>query len=325
MADVLVFKVCHVRLNNLAGRSRITLPHVGLLSASRTVLVISACNFTAYDFTTTTTHRVTVFLPLILSRIPSAKYLLAKQLNTDGLFSLRANTDAAPMSNYNQYADYGGNPYNNGSNPYASGPDSLTASHPTPAGQYDAPAPTQHATTGSARAVLSTGDFLSRVEGIKADIRTLTTYVGQIASMHQRALSSPDASSSGQLESVITQTQVLNTHIKDQIKFLETDAARSGGDNIKTTQVAQLKGSFKKQLQEYRQEEANYEKRYKEQIGRQYRIVNPDATDAEVQEATEADWGNEGVFQQAVSTWCSLLAAISFPKYGRNDLECANG
>ncbi|KAI7116214.1 hypothetical protein KC352_g34105, partial [Hortaea werneckii] len=78
--------------------------------------------------------------------------------------------------------------------------------------QYVQPAPS----------VLSNQDFLSRVEAVKADIRTLTTHVGQIASLHQRALSSPDSGAGQSLESMITQTQVLNTSIKDQIKFLET-------------------------------------------------------------------------------------------------------
>lgn len=149
--------------------------------------------------------------------------------------------------------------------------------------------------------VLSNQDFLSRVEAVKADIRTLTTHVGQIASTHQRTLSSPESGSSAQLEGIISQTQVLNTSIKDQIKFLETDAARSKDNQVKNTQISQLKSSFSKQLQEYRQEEANYEKRYREQIARQYRIVNPEASDSEVQEAANADWGNEGVFQTAVS------------------------
>jgi syntaxin 1B/2/3 len=131
--------------------------------------------------------------------------------------------------------------------------------------------------------VLSNQDFLSRVEAAKADIRQLTQYISEIASAHQRTLNSPDASSNSALESIITQTQVLNTSIKDQIKYLETDAARSGrNNNIKNSQVGQLKTSFKKQLEEYRNEEASYERRYREQIARQYRIVN------------------EGVFQTAV-------------------------
>ncbi|WPH02331.1 Hypothetical protein R9X50_00519400 [Acrodontium crateriforme] len=158
-------------------------------------------------------------------------------------------------------------------------------------------------------ATLSTQDFLSRVEAVKADIRTLTTHVGQIASMHQRTLSSTDTSSSTQLESMVTQTQVLNTSIKDQIKFLEADTARSGDNEIKKKQVGQLKTSFTSQLQQYRVEEASYEKRYREQIARQYRIVNPEATDAEVQEAADADWGNEGVFQTALKTNRSATAS----------------
>ena len=161
----------------------------------------------------------------------------------------------------------------------------------------------------SSPTVLSNQDFLSRVEAAKADIRQLTQYISEIAAAHQRTLNSPDASSNQALEAIVTQTQVLNTSIKDQIKFLETDAVRSGrNNNIKNSQVGQLKTSFKKQLEEYRAEEANYERRYRDQIARQYRIVNPEATDAEVQEAANADWGNEGVFQTAV-----CVALFLFP------------
>lgn len=158
-------------------------------------------------------------------------------------------------------------------------------------------------------AILSNQDFLSRVEAAKADIRSLTTQINNIATAHQRTLSSTDSSASAALEALIAQTQVLNTSIKDQIKYLETDAARSGNANsIKNSQVGQLKTSFRKQLEEYRAEEAQYEKRYREQIARQYRIVNPDATQAEVDEAAQADWGNEGVFQTAVRPF--FIAAL---------------
>ncbi|EMC99013.1 hypothetical protein BAUCODRAFT_65690 [Baudoinia panamericana UAMH 10762] len=239
---------------------------------------------------------------------------------------------------YNQYQRYSGNPYEEqggggggygSSNPYASdagNPYGGDAGNPYGGAygltqqpmhgqnvQYVQPSPT----------LLSNQDFLSRVEAVKADIRTLTTHVGQIASMHQRTLSSPDSSSSAQLESMITQTQVLNTSIKDQIKFLETDAARSKDNQVKNTQVGQLKSSFTKQLQEYRVEEANYEKRYREQIARQYRIVNPDASDAEVQEAADADWGNEGVFQTALKTNRSATAnsVLGAVRARHNDIQ----
>lgn len=70
-------------------------------------------------------------------------------------------------------------------------------------------------------------------------------------------------------------------------------------------------------------EEANYEKRYREQIARQYRIVNPDATDAEVHEASQADWGNEGVFQTALKSNRSATAStvLGSVRARHNDIQ----
>jgi syntaxin 1B/2/3 len=151
--------------------------------------------------------------------------------------------------------------------------------------------------------ILSQQDFLARVDYAKSEIRALSSSIQEIAALHQRALSSPDSNSSAQLESLVTQTQLKNTQIRDQIKYLEGDAVKThdGTKTIKTRQAKQLKGEFEKSLSEYQQEEVAYRQRYRDQIARQYRIVNPDATEAEVQEASELDWGSEGVFQTAVS------------------------
>lgn len=150
--------------------------------------------------------------------------------------------------------------------------------------------------------VLSQPDFLARVDYCKAEIRELTSSIHEISTLHQRALSSPDSSSTAQLESLVTQTQLKNTKIRDQIKYLELDALKTndGTKNVKSRQAKTLKGEFEKELEGYRQEELNYRQRYREQIARQIKIVNPDATEEEVEEAANADWGQEGVFQTAV-------------------------
>ncbi|KAJ9632391.1 hypothetical protein H2203_000796 [Taxawa tesnikishii (nom. ined.)] len=216
------------------------------------------------------------------------------------------------QSNYSQYtqdSDYGA--------PAAGAGAGAGAGYAAAVHGNVAPMPPQGPT------VLSNQDFLARVEAAKADIRKLTSYISEIANAHQRTLSSTDSTSSSALESIVTQTQVLNTSIKDQIKFLETDAARSHGNNIKDSQVGQLKTSFKKQLEEYRNEEASYERRYREQIARQYRIVNPEATEEEVQEAANADWGNEGVFQTALKTNRSATAStvLGAVRARHNDIQ----
>lgn len=150
--------------------------------------------------------------------------------------------------------------------------------------------------------MLSQQDFLARVDFAKSEIRALSSNIQEIASLHQRALSSPDSSSSAQLENLVSQTQLKNTQIRDQIKYLELDAVKTqdGTKSVKARQAKQLKGEFEKSLKEYQQEEVAYRQRYRDQIARQYRIVNPEASEAEVQEASELDWGSEGVFQTAV-------------------------
>ncbi len=148
---------------------------------------------------------------------------------------------------------------------------------------------------------MSQADFLARIDGTKQRIGQLTSDIQAISTIHQRMLASPDNSESAQLESIVTQTQIRNTQIKDEIKFLEKDALKDPNSRLKKTQIETLKKTFRGQLEDFEREEADYRRRYREAIGRQYRIINPDATDAEVREASEADWGNEGVFTQAVS------------------------
>jgi syntaxin 1B/2/3 len=148
---------------------------------------------------------------------------------------------------------------------------------------------------------LSQQDFLQRIDGTKSRITQLTSDIAAISSIHQRMLSSPDNRSSNELESIVSQTQIRNTQIKDEIKFLERDAARPPHNAFKKTQVESLKRTFKSQLEDFQREESDYSKRYREAIARQYRVINPEATDAEVQEAANADWGDEGIFSQAVS------------------------
>lgn len=157
--------------------------------------------------------------------------------------------------------------------------------------------------------VLSQADFLARVDFAKEQIRQLTSSIHSISTLHQRALSSPDQSHSQQLESIVSETQLKNTQIRDQIKYLEADAIKTqdeGPRGFKARQAKLLKDTFEAELKSYQQEELNYRQRYREQIARQYRIVNPDASEDEVRQASEMDWGNEGVFQTAVSIIISI-------------------
>ncbi|KAK0636334.1 t-SNARE [Bombardia bombarda] len=168
-------------------------------------------------------------------------------------------------------------------------------------GQYDQQPQQQQQQQGAN--VLSQHDFLQRVSAIRGEIQSLTASVHQIEQLHQRALaSSDDGAAQRQLENLIAQTQLQNTSIRDQIRNLKADTERTtdGSFGLKKRQFESLNKDYKNEIQKFLQEEQAYKERYREQIARQYRIVNPEASDAEVRQAADADWGNEGVFQTAL-------------------------
>lgn len=159
---------------------------------------------------------------------------------------------------------------------------------------------------------LSQQEFLDRVQRLRDDIRGLSVNILHISELHQRALSSTDGQGNPQLEQVVSQTQVRNTAIKDSIKGLERDVVQTTDStrNTKKTQLQSLKTFFKSELDKYQSIERHCENLYREQIARQYRIVNPDASEEEVREAQNANWGDEGVFQTAVR---ALHCSVSHP------------
>ncbi|KAL1649180.1 hypothetical protein SLS58_001754 [Diplodia intermedia] len=244
------------------------------------------------------------------------------------------------------YQQYSGNPYGNDgygdSNPY--GGQSTTGAGYGASNPYggQAPPPLSHESSnysqdpnytemGNLNAppqapsrVLGNDEFLTRVDGCKKRIRQLTAQIGEITTVHQRLLSdTAETSSHSQLEHLATQTSLLNSQIKDEIKFLETDAARSGGNVTKDSQVRNLKNSFKSELQSYQEIEQKYRVRYNEQISRQIKIVNPEATDAEIEQALSDADGPQQIFASALQTNRSAHAnsVLGSVRARHNDLQ----
>ncbi|KAK8044688.1 t-SNARE [Apiospora rasikravindrae] len=152
---------------------------------------------------------------------------------------------------------------------------------------------------------LSQNDFLQRVGHLRGELASFQKNVQAISSMHARALDEADnGMSAQQVERLTVETKALIQGIRDELKFLAQDAAntRDGSKNTKDNQVNTIKNNFQNELHAYQDAENAYRQRYRDQIARQYRIVNPNATEQEVQEAASTDWGNEGVFQTALRT-----------------------
>ncbi|KAK7543946.1 t-SNARE [Phyllosticta citricarpa] len=227
---------------------------------------------------------------------------------------------------YGGYNQYGGNPYEQqaSANPYGQPspyaaqvrgirfnshslqPPPLThqqASNYSQPSQYSEIPMAEQGMAPPPQHILPDQAFLDRVSGCKDRIRGLTKNITDIGTIHQRLLSDAnEANAHRQLEALTSDTQLLNTQIKDEIRFLETDAARSGNNALKNDQIRSVKNTFQKELHHYQDLEKHYRERMRDQIMRQYLIVNPEASQSEVEEAANVDWGNEGIFQTALKS-----------------------
>ncbi|KAK3331802.1 syntaxin-like protein psy1 [Cercophora scortea] len=164
--------------------------------------------------------------------------------------------------------------------------------------------------SSSAAVPLSRTDFLTSVQQTRHEITSIAADVQQIALLHQRALDGTNTDGDGirALDALAAATQAKNARIREQLRKLKADAAATGqgsgaaagvGFN-KESHVLSLGEEFKRELRAYLEEERRFRELYRQQIGRQYRIVYPAASEGEVALAVERDWGDEGVFQSAL-------------------------
>ncbi|KAK0639863.1 t-SNARE [Cercophora newfieldiana] len=158
---------------------------------------------------------------------------------------------------------------------------------------------------------LELGDFLSRVDNTRIEIRNLAADIQHIANLHQRTLSSTTTNSQAQhqLDQVLALTQQKSATIRDQIQTLKLDTESTPDSGLsnsafrrKKGQVESLTADFKKEVHNLLTERQRYESLCRDQIARQYRIVNPNATEEEVRSAADRDLGEDGVFQTALRT-----------------------
>lgn len=149
---------------------------------------------------------------------------------------------------------------------------------------------------------LSRNDFLSEVRNFRNLLSALDNDIGTISQLHSRALSS-DADTgyaAHQLDEFSASIQAKIAQARSEIHRLAEDARKTEDRALfatKKDQVDALSRGLKERLEGYYKAEQGYKNATREQIARQYRIVNPDAGEAEIQHAVD---GGEPVFQSAL-------------------------
>ncbi|AGO13024.1 AaceriAFL139Wp [[Ashbya] aceris (nom. inval.)] len=146
-------------------------------------------------------------------------------------------------------------------------------------------------------------DFVAFMNGIGQINNELDRYsqlIGQIDVYQKRLLTEVNEEQEimlrKQLDVFASQASDLQYQLKDDIKRAQQQAV---GDMSKEAQAENSRQRFLKLIQDYRITEANYRENNKEQAKRQYRIIQPEATDDEV-EAAISDVGGQQIFSQAL-------------------------
>jgi t-SNARE complex subunit (syntaxin) len=134
-------------------------------------------------------------------------------------------------------------------------------------------------------------------KGIDAIERNLDT----IRMLQQRALDDPDSSqqsaTNSQLDSMSSETMTMYRSFAARIKSLKQQPESGSPKNA--PQLGKVDRKLKAAINQYQNVESDFRKKLQAQMARQYKIVRPDASEAEVSEAVE-NTSNQQVFSHAL-------------------------
>ncbi|KAI4249479.1 MAG: hypothetical protein LQ352_005625 [Teloschistes flavicans] len=226
----------------------------------------------------------------------------------------------------NNAAGYGSNPYEQGSNRYdqdAGNPYAQQAGNPytqRPAQSAGYGAPPQQGGYGQTQqtgyvngndvemTAMNGGPgardpnaILNECRDIDRGIDSIERNLERLRFLQQRAIDDTDASQNTQtnreLDALSSETMTLYRNFGHRLKIIK--GMRESGDPRNSPQVGRVDRKLKAAINEYQQVDREFRKKLSAQMERQYRIVRPDASEAEVREAVE-DTSNNQVFSQAL-------------------------
>ncbi|CAG8566349.1 10819_t:CDS:2 [Diversispora eburnea] len=167
--------------------------------------------------------------------------------------------------------------------------------------------PQQYETQNPPNELTNVNVFFDEISTIQEMIKQAQENINRINELHSRSLGtiSEDESSKQQLEALTSNTRKILTEIKDKIRKLESVnlglPPNTGDLGVRNAQTENLRKKFMETLGDYQKMEYQNRQKYRARMERQYRIVNPQATQDEIEAALDNDEG-EQVFAQSLMT-----------------------
>ncbi len=154
--------------------------------------------------------------------------------------------------------------------------------------------------------------ILNECRDIDRGIDSIHRNLDRLGALQRKAIGEADGSQSNQinreLDSLSSDTMTLYRSFAARIKTIKSQ--KESGDPRNKPQVGLVDRKLKTAINDYQKLESEFRHKLSEQMARQYRIVRPDASDQEVQEAVQ-DTSNNQVFSQAVCYLVPLSLALA--------------
>jgi len=141
--------------------------------------------------------------------------------------------------------------------------------------------------------------ILNECREIDRGIDQIRDSLEALRKLHDRSLIEADATSTRrEMDTLSSRTMTTFRELTDRVRMVKS--VPEGRQPRNTAQVGRVERRLKEANQEFQQVEAAFRKKTQDQMARQYRIVRPNASEAEVRNAVEDTSGNAQVFQQAL-------------------------
>ena len=143
-------------------------------------------------------------------------------------------------------------------------------------------------------------EFMNQISRINQGLDRYEAIIDRVDRLHKELLTEVNEERVQEvrtaLDNYVAQASDIQYQLKDDIK----DAQRQGlRDTNKQAQAENSRQRFLKLIQDYRIIDADYKDENKEQAKRQYMVIQPEATEEEV-EAAITDVGGQQIFSQAL-------------------------
>ncbi|KAF3918973.1 Syntaxin-1A [Dactylellina cionopaga] len=161
---------------------------------------------------------------------------------------------------------------------------------------------------------------LTELQQLDADINIKIT---EIENLQHESLSHVDegsmAETSKLIEASTAEVSQMNRSLAGRIRILKS---KNINDESKSDTIGAIQRKFETTLNRYRQVEVAYQRKAREQIARQYKIANPDATPEQLKEIQDGDSNAQIFASSTMSTRTGAArSALAEVRSRHNDIQ----